>query len=99
MAAGQIWGYVYCQGELLSGCKRLDRRKDGLDHFLERVIRQIERQLTGLDLRKVEYVVNQAEEVLTVGLQAIEYLAHLVRGLAIDVIENQLGVTEDSVER
>ena len=99
MADGQIWGHVDRQGELLSGCERLDRSKDGLDHVLERVVRKIERQLTGLDFGQVEHVIDQAEEMLAVGLQAVEHLAHLVRRLSVDVIENKLGVAQDGVER
>ena len=70
-----------------------------MDDVLERVVRKIERQFTGLDFRQIEHVIDQAEEVLAVGVQAIEHLAHLVRRLAVDVVENKLGVAEDGVER
>ena len=70
-----------------------------MDDVLERIVRKIERQLTGLDFGEVEHVIDQAEKVLAVGLQAIQHLAHLVRRLAIDVIEDELGVAEDGIER
>ena len=66
---------------------------------LERVVRKRERQLTGLDLGEVEHVIDQAKKMLAVGLQAFEHLAHLVRRLAIDVVEDEFGVAEDGVER
>ena len=99
MADGQIWGYVHRQGELLSGRERLDGRNDGVHDVLERVVRKIERQLTGLDFGEVEHVIDQAKQMLAVGLQALEHLAHLVRCLAVDVVENELGIAEDGVER
>ena len=87
------------QGELLSGCERLHGCNDRVDDVLERVVRKIERQLTGLDFGEVEHVIDQAEEMLAVGVQAFEHLAHLVRRLAVDVVENELGVAENGVER
>ncbi len=37
--------------------------------------------------------------MLAVALHALEHGAHLVRRLAVDVVEDQLGVAEDGVER
>ena len=42
---------------------------------------------------------DQAEQVLAVGVQAIEHLTHLLGRLAIDIVENELGVAQDGVER
>ena len=70
-----------------------------MDDVFERVVRERERQLPGLDLRQVEHVVDQTEEMLAVGLQAFQHLAHLLGRFAIDVVEDEFGVAEDGVER
>ena len=66
--------------------------------LLERVVGEVERQLTGLDLGEVEHVIDQAEQVLAVGVQAIEHLTHLFGRLAIDIVEDELGVAQDGIE-
>src|SRR5262245_2058370 len=65
----------------------------------ERVGGKNERQLTGLDLREVEHVIDEAEKVFAVGLKALKHLPHLLRRFAVDVVENKLGVAENGVER
>ena len=37
--------------------------------------------------------------MLAVGLHAIEHMAHLFRRLAVDVVQDKLGVAENGVER
>ena len=69
------------------------------NHVLHRIVGECEGELTGLDLGEVEHVVDQAKEVLAVALDAVEHLAHLLGRLAIDVVEDELGVAEDGVER
>ncbi len=61
-------------------------RKDGVYDLLERVVGEVERQLTGLDLGQVRHVVDQTEEVLAVDLQAFQHLPHLVRRFSVNVI-------------
>jgi hypothetical protein len=70
-----------------------------LDDILERIIRQRKRKLPGLNLGKVEHIIDQAEQMLTVALDTLEHTAHLCRRIAVDVVENQLGVAENGVER
>ena len=41
-------------------------RSDSLDHLSERVVLEREGELSGLDLREIEHVVDQAEEVLAI---------------------------------
>src|SRR5262252_2729824 len=48
---------------------------------LERIVPKIERQLTSLDFGQIEHVIDQAQEMLAVGLQTIQHLPHLVRRL------------------
>jgi hypothetical protein len=43
--------------------------------------------------------IDQAEEMFAVGLQALQHLPHLVRRLAIDIIEDKLRIAEDGIER
>src|SRR5262249_53330970 len=68
MAYWQIQAYDRGQGELLSGCERLHGYDDGVDNVLERIVPKIKRQLTSFDFGEVEHVVDQAEQVLPIGL-------------------------------
>src|ERR1700730_1381622 len=76
----------------------LARAEHGLDDILDRVIRERKRELSRLDLGEVEYIVDQAQEVPTVALHAIEYAARLLRHLAIDAVQDQLGRAENGVQ-
>ena len=55
--------------------------------------------MPGLDLGQVEHVVDEPEQVAAVGLNALEHLAHPVGGVAVDVVENELGVAENGIQR
>jgi len=79
--------------------ERLDRNKDALHHVFDRIVIERQHQLSGLDLRQIEYVVDQAKQVLAVGLDALLHAAHLVRRLAVNAVEDKLGITEDRIER
>ena len=48
--------------------------------LLQRIVRKRQRELPGLDLRQVEHVVDEPEKVPAVGLNALEHLAHPLRG-------------------
>jgi hypothetical protein len=54
-----------------------------------------ERRLTQV----VEHVVDQAEQMAAVALDALEHVQRLLRRLAVDAVEDQFGVAEDGVER
>ena len=97
--SGRPWAILVRQREALLRRQRLDRDVDALDQIGERIIRQRQRELAGFDLRQIEHVVDQAEQMLAVGLHALEHAAHLLRRLAVDVVEDQLGVAENGVER
>ena len=85
--------------ELLAARQRLDRAMDALHQVRNGIIIKREHELPGLDLRQIEHVVDQAEQVLAVGLHALQHAAHFCRRLAVDAVEDQLGVAEDGVER
>src|SRR6202011_1581792 len=71
---------------------------DGLDDALERIIREREGELTGLDLGQVKHVVDQAQEMPAIALHAIEHAARLLRHLAVDAVENELGIAKNCVQ-
>ena len=98
-AAGQVGRHIGLECELLVERQRLDRVVDRLGHVLQRIIGEVERELAGLDLGKVEHGVDQAEQMPAVALDPFEHGLHLVRRLAIDAVRDQLGVAQDGVER
>ena len=55
--------------------------------------------MAGFDLGQIEHVIDEAEQMLAVGLQAFEYAEHLLRWLAIRAVRHQFGVAQDRVER
>ena len=87
------------EAELLVVGERLDRAEHVVEHVLHRIVGERERELAGLDLGEVEHVVDQAEQVAAVALDALEHGLRLLRRLAVDAVEDQLGVAEDGVER
>src|SRR5262249_46820910 len=54
---------------------------------------------TGLNLRQIEHVIDQSEQVLAVGLKPLEYAEHFLGWLAVSAVSHQFGIAEDGVER
>src|ERR1700732_2958301 len=98
-AGRKIGSKLDVQGNLFLQCQGLDQAEHGLHDILERIIGKGEAELPCLDLGEVKHVVNQAEEVLAVALDALKDGAHLLRRLPINVVNNELGIAEDGVER
>jgi hypothetical protein len=65
---------------------------------LDRVVGERKRELSSLDLRKVEHVVDQAKQVPAVALETLEHAAHLVGDVSVDVVENEICIADDSVQ-
>ena len=70
-----------------------------MDDILDRVIGERQRQLPGLDLGKIEDVIDQPEQMLAVALNAGQHPAHFFGRLAVDVVHDQFGIAEDGVHR
>ena len=62
----QVGRHLDLERELLLGGERLDRAEHAVHHVLDRIVGERERELAGLDLRQVEHVVDQAEQMLAV---------------------------------
>ena len=99
MSARQVGLKLDLERDVLLLSERFGRAVHAGNHFLHRIVGEFERKLTGLDLGKIEYVIDQTQEVLAVALNSVDHLAHLRGRLAIDVVEDELGVTEHGVER
>jgi hypothetical protein len=57
--------------------------------ILKRVIAERENELASLDLGQIEHIVDQAEEMPAIAFNAFEHAAHLVRRIAVDLVEDQ----------
>src|SRR5262249_39622563 len=66
---------------------------------LNGIIGEFEDELAGLDLGKVEHVIDETKQVLAVGLKAFEYAKHLLGWLTVSAVSHQFRVTQDGVER
>src|SRR6516162_1990469 len=95
----QIRRYFELEVQFLVARQRLDRDIDALHHVLDRIIIERKHKLPGLDLGKIKNVVDQAEQVLAVGLDALKHVAHLLRRIAVNAVKDELGIAEDRVER
>ena len=94
----QASGDIELQRETLGARKRFDRGEHALHHVSDRVVADCEDELPRLDLRKIQYIVDETEQVLAVSPDAFQNLAHLGRCRAVDVVENELGVAEDGIQ-
>ena len=94
----QVLGDHGPEQQLLLGRQGFRGRHDRLDHFLDRVVGDGKGQLAGFDLGQIEDVVDQAEEVAPVALDALQDLPDLVGHLAVDVVLDQLRIAEDGVQ-
>src|SRR5262249_12836754 len=97
-ARGQLRSHLDFEHELFVGCQRLQRAANRLGNILNGIIGQFEDKLASLDLGQIKHVIDEPEQMLTVGLQAFEYAKHLVRWLAVSTVRHQFGIAEDSVE-
>src|SRR5215813_4407619 len=70
-----------------------------MENVLNAVIRKFEFELTGLDLRQIEHVIDESEQMLAIGLKAFEYAKHVLGRLAISTVRHQFSVPQDGVER
>src|SRR5215472_1740234 len=91
--------YLHFEPELLVGRQRLKRAANGLRDVLNGIIGEFEDELAGLDLGKVEHVIDESKQVLAVGLKAFEYAKHLLGWLAVSAVRHQFGVAQDRIER
>src|SRR5689334_2230484 len=65
----------------------------------QRIVGEAQAQLSGLDLGKIEDIVDQAEQVLAVRRHALQHRSDLRRRLAVDAAVNELGEAENGVHR
>jgi hypothetical protein len=99
VADRQTGRHLGLESELLLSRQWLDRNVDGIHYVPERVIGKRERELPRLYLGQIEHIVDQAEQMFAVAFDALEHAAHLFRRVAINVIEDELGVAENGIER
>src|SRR5207249_5839174 len=78
---------------------RAQRGPHGGHDVRGRVVAQRQLQATGLDLREVEHVVDETQQMLAVGLDVGQRLLQLGRHLAVQIVEDQLREAEDGVQR
>ncbi len=52
----------------------------------------------GLDLGKIENVIDQAEEMAPIMCQALQDIPNLLRNISVNVVKNQLRVAQDGIQ-
>ena len=70
-----------------------------MDYLAHRVVAEREGELPRLDLGEIEDVVDQAEEMMPVGLDALQSVADCLGNVAEDVVEDEIGVAQHGVHR
>src|SRR5262245_42177617 len=99
MTRRQFGSKLELERELLVGRQRLQRAAHGLGNVLNAVVGKFEDELASLDLGQIEHVINEAEQMLAVGLKPFEYAKHFLGRLAISAVRHQFGIAQDGVER
>src|SRR6516162_1155906 len=98
MAWWQFRGHLDFEGQLFVSRQRFQRAANGLGNVLNAVIRKFEFELAGLDLGKIEHVIDESEQMLTVGLKPFEYANHLLGWLTVSAVRHQFGIAQDGIE-
>ena len=99
VASRHVGRHVELEAQVLLRRQRLDRAVHLVDHVFHRIIGERQLELARLDLGEVEHVIDQAEQMAAVALDPLEHGQRLLRRLAVDAVEDQLGVADDGVER
>ena len=87
------------EGEPLFRGERAQGRVHDVDDLPHRVVVEREVHAPGLDLREVQHVVDQAQQVSSVHLDVGERLPEHVRNVAVEAVLEHLGEAEDRVHR
>src|SRR5262249_12140059 len=69
VARWQVGSKLELERKLLVRCQRLQRAANGLGNVLYGVVGQLKDELAGLDLREIEHIIDQSEQVPAVGLK------------------------------
>src|SRR5262249_34015974 len=85
--------------KLLVGRQRLERAAHRLRNILDGVIGQLEDKVAGFDFGQIEHVVDQPEQVPTIGLKPLEDAQHLLGRLAIGAVRHQFSIAKNGIER
>ena len=94
----QTGGTSTSSGAFLGG-QGPDRSGDTLSHVVKGVIAQRKHELSCFDLGKVEHIVDEAKQMASALLYALEHVADFLGHLAVDPVDDQLRVAENGVER
>ena len=79
--------------------ERTDRDKQVLDERREAHRLQAQIDFPRLDLREIEYVVDELEQVFRRFVRTLDALALLLVQRAVDILEQQRAVPEDGIDR
>src|SRR5580704_2469138 len=99
MTCWQFGRHIDLKSELLVGGQRLKRAANSLGNIFKRVIGEIKRELASLNLRQIEYIIDQAKQVSAVTFKPFEDTHRLFWQLTVDAVRHQFGVAENGVER
>src|SRR6516165_9917054 len=98
MARGQLRSHFDFEPEFFVSRQRLQSAANRLRDVLDGVIGKFEFELAGLDLGKIEHVIDESEQMLTVGLKPFEYANHLLGWLTVSAVRHQFRIAQDGIE-
>src|SRR5215468_7433320 len=97
-AVGQALNHVSPDGELLGGGERLGGHSHRFDHADERVFAEVQFELARLYLGDVDHGVDEAKQVLAVGLNALDDADRFIRQLAKHAVPQELRIAKHGSE-
>ncbi len=87
------------QRQVLGPRQRLHGRHDVLHQRRDMVVLDGQCQLGRLDLRQVEHIVDQRQQVAPVLDHSLKHAARPLRQCPVDAVRQQLGVAQDGIQR
>src|SRR5262245_18120380 len=99
MGRRQVLRQFNLEPQVLGSRQRLDRSIDVMDDVLDRVVGKRQSELTSLDFGEVQYVVDQAEKVASIALNALQRRAGFLWHFPVNAVQDQFGVSQDCVKR
>src|SRR5262249_52099782 len=84
----QFGRHLDLERKLFVCCQRLQCAADGLGNVLNGIIGEFEFKLASFDLRQIEHVIDESEQMPAIGFKALEYAEHLLGWLPVSGIRH-----------
>src|SRR5262245_20569923 len=99
MTCWQVLRQFDLESQVFGSRQRLDSSIDVVDNVFDRVVGKRQSELPSLNFGKIQHVVDQAEQVAPIALNALQRGAGFLRHVSVNAVQDQFGVPQHCVER